>query len=273
MHYVFRLWIITTIALVLTSTSGAQVAIAAEWTPIEQIAAANQPAREDMITPLPDRHYFELSTKDLERAVATQLQEQNLAEQVRATVLPSGTPIFYRADHPITLKLMAMQVDAAAKRWQANAHIIANGKTERVTPVSGRYDELIAVPILKRQITNRDVIAAEDLETQTIASSKLRQDIITDKSGLIGRSARRTISANRPVRTSEVMSPIVISKGANIEMVYRTPYIAIRTSGEALEDGTTGAIVRVKNIDSGRAVSAKVLDANRVEVNPTQSMN
>lgn len=273
MKYMIHAWIITSLSLIMAFTPGTKAARAAEWTPIEQIAAAKQATPGDRIAPLPDRHYFEISTKDLEHAAAILLQEQNLAEQIRASVLPSGTPIFYRADHPITLKLVGMQVDTAAKRWQANAHIIADGKTERVTPVSGRYDELIAVPVLRRQITNRDVIEAADLETQMIASSKLRQDIITEESGLIGHSARRIISAGRAIRAGEVMTPMVITKGANIEMLYRTPYIAIRTSGEALEDGAAGTVIRVKNVDSGRAVSAKVLSANRVEVTPTQSMN
>jgi flagella basal body P-ring formation protein FlgA len=264
-------WTITRFALILALSAGG--AGAANWQPVEAIAAANQPSAAETITPLPDRHYFEISTRDLEQAVAERLKEQSVAEHPRAMVQPSGTPVFYRADHPITLKLMAMQVDAGAKRWQADAYIIAGGKTERVTPVSGRYDELIAVPVLKRQVTNRDVIEAADLETQMIAESKLRKDIITEESGLIGHSARRIISAGRAIRAGEVMTPMVITKGANIEMVYRTPYIAIRTSGEALENGAAGAVIRVKNVDSGRAVSAKVLDANRVEVTPTQSVN
>jgi flagella basal body P-ring formation protein FlgA len=247
---------------------------ATTWVTLEQLAAARQAADAPAgLAPLPARSYFEISTRDLEKAVAEKLEEQGVASHVRVTAQPGSKPVLYRADHPIRLNVLALQVDPDAKRWQAQAYILADGKTAQVTPVAGRYDALIAVPVLTRQITDRDVIEASDLDDVMMPSAKLRKDTITDSGALIGKSARRVISAHRPIRAVEVISPKVIEKGSAVEMVYRTPYIAIRTTGEALEDGTTGALIRVKNSDSGRAVSAKVVSAGRVEVSPTAAVN
>lgn len=245
---------------------------AAQWMAPEQVAATRQ-MQDVSPLPLPARSYFEISQRDLEEAVARQLEEQGIAEHVRATAQPGSVPVLFRADHPLRLNVLALQVDPDAKRWQAQAYILAAGKTLKVTPVAGRYDEMIAVPVLTRQITDRDVIEAADLDEVMMPSARLRKDTVTEPGALVGKSARRVISARRPIRATEVIAPKVIEKGAAVEMVYRTPYIAIRTSGEALEDGTTGALIRVKNSDSGRAVSAKVISAGRVEVSPTESVN
>lgn len=125
------------------------------------------------------------------------------------------------------------------------------------------------MPVLTRQLRTGDIIEASDLTSKTIAARQLRKDTITETRFLIGQSPVRAISPGRPMRSGEVTQPTVVKKGDLVQMNYTTPYMSIRTTGEALENGANGALIRVKNSKTEKAISARVVSAGTVEVNNT----
>lgn len=259
------------LALILCMTL-ASAAHASEWVSPQQYATLKQPAAEGL-KPLPARPaYFNITMKDVERKVAESMVEDGVAEHVEVNVMPSGTPVFFKADHPIALVVHALQIDPGAKRWQAEAYVVADGKTQTVRPIAGRYDEMVNVPVLSRQMGPKDIIAMEDIEFRLVASRKLRKDTVTDVDQLLGKSARRLISGDRMVRQSEIVDAITVEKNAQVEMLYRTPSMSIRTMGKALENGGMGDLIRVMNHDTQRSISARVTGDGRVEVTPTTTM-
>lgn len=244
------------------------------WVSPAQYAAAKNPAAGQAMEPLSSNPtYFSITAKDVEKKVAENMAADGVAEQVEVNLLPSGIPVLYKTNHPIQLVVHALQIDPDAKRWQAEAYIMSEGKTESVKPVSGRYDELVKVPMLVRQMGSKDVISMEDIELRLVPARKLRKDTVLDVDQLIGKSARQMISANRMMRMAEITAAITIEKDHQVEMVYNTPYMSIRTMGKALENGTTGELIRVMNHDTQRSVSARVIDSSRVEVNPATTIN
>jgi flagella basal body P-ring formation protein FlgA len=216
--------------------------------------------------------YFTISRDDVEKAVAEYIKlHGEEAKTIHATMDP-GAPILHAADHALKISLQALQVDRASHRWQAQAYIVGNRTTEIVRPVSGRYETIIAVPVLTRQFGSSDVIEASDIEMREIPERLMRKDTVTRAETIIGKSPIRMISASRPIRTTEIAQPTVVKKGQAVEMTYTTPSISIRDSGEALEDGAQGAVIRVKNSKTGKAVTARVEGAGHVEVNTDRMM-
>lgn len=264
----------TTHLLLISALTLANTAQAANWrTPAEamQLAAMDQPASaDDAATLTRQPEFFQITSDDVSNAVVAQMQAQGFDQKVDATVTPA-TPVIYSADHPLKVAIHALQIDTDAKIWQAQAYILADGKTETVKPVAGRYDTAMTVPVLKRPLSKGDIIAVEDIELKTLPERQLRKDTITATADLIGHSPSRGVSANRPLRTAEIGQPVLIKKGQLVEMHYTTPYMNIRTSGEALEDGAKDALIRVKNTKSEKAISARVVASGKVEVN-TESL-
>lgn len=256
----------TAVILIFAST-----AHAADWVSTKQYAGVKAEAASMM--PLSSKNYFTITMRDVEKKVAEAMIEDSVAEQVEVLVLPSGIPTLHKADHPIELVIHALQVDPNAKRWQGEAYVIANGKTEIVKPIAGRYDEMVKVPMLSHQMGNKDIIEMEDIEFKLVPSRKLRKDTVIDSDQLLGKSARKLISAERMIRLSEITAAITVEKDREVEMVYNTPYMSLRTTGKALENGTTGDLIRVMNHDTQRTVSARVVNAHRVEVTPTTIIN
>ncbi len=121
--------------------------------------------------------------------------------------------------------------------------------------------------MLNRQVNHKDVITESDLSMKEVVERRTNKDTATSKEQLIGQSVIRAISANRPIRLSEVRTPILINKGQAVEITYSTPFMTLRTMGQALEDGAQGSLIRIKNNDTDRAISARVKSSDRVEAN------
>ena len=138
-------------------------------------------------------------------------------------------------------------------------------------PVSGTYMSTINVPVVTRQLSHSDVIEEKDLTTKAFPERLLRKDTITDAKQLIGQSPRNMITPDRPIRTTEVSSPVLIKKGTPVQLTFTNPYMSLKTTGTALQDGARGDMIRVKNDKSEKAVSGRVTGAGTVEVNTTEA--
>lgn len=251
-------------ALSLITVTSAHAAWEAPAVPTATMAAENalpQPGITATVS-----QFYKITSQDVGAAVAEQLQAQGIETKAEALLGPGTPGVLYTSDHPIKVSLHALQVDTKSKRWQGEVYFLGNGKTESVRPIAGTYSTLVDVPVVTRQLSKMDVIEDKDIAMISVAEPKLRKDTITDPKQLIGLSPRNGISANRPIHANEVSAPVVIKRGDIVEMSYNTPYIHIKTSGIALEDGTKGGPIRVKNQKSQLAVSAKVDGVGRVSV-------
>jgi flagella basal body P-ring formation protein FlgA len=271
---------VSTIATVVHAAlivAGAATAAHGAWqtpgTPTQVIAAAQNTSAPGIITTMtssPD--YFSITTADVGKAVAEQLQLQAVEKKAEVS-LAAGTPnVLYSSNRALKVVIHSLQIDTQARRWQAQANIISNGKTETVKPVSGTYIALVDVPVLTRQLSRTDVIEASDITTKTVPDRQLRKDTVTDAKLLIGQSPHATISSNRPIRQSEVSAPIIIKKGEPVQLTYTNPYMSLKTTGVALQDGSLGEMIRIKNDKSEKAVSGRVAASGHVEVNTSPAL-
>lgn len=262
----------TLLTMACLATSAAHAAWQTPGSPTTQEMASAQIAPANGISATISDPYFSITADDIGKAVAEQLRLQAV-EQKADVSLGAGSPkIIYSANHPLKLVIHALQIDPQSRRWQAQANILANGKTETVKPVSGSYVALVDVPVLTRQLGKNDIIEASDLTIKSVPDTQLRKESVTDAKQIIGLSPRSTISTNRPIRQSEVSAPTMIKKGDAVQMTYTNPYMSIRTSGVALQDGAKGELIRIKNDKSEKAVSGRVQGAGHVEVNPSSSL-
>ncbi|MDX2095634.1 MAG: flagellar basal body P-ring formation chaperone FlgA [Alphaproteobacteria bacterium] len=239
--------------------------------PTESIATA-QATPAPGITATVRNAYFNITAEDISRAIAEQLQLQAV-EKKAEVMLAAGSPaVFHSADHPLKLSIHALQIDPNSRRWQAQAYILAGGRTEIVKPISGSYVPMVEVPVLTHQLGRNDIIDKGDLGSKAVPARFVRKDMITDAGMLLGQSPRMIISADRPIRRGEISSPILIKKGSAVQLTYTSDYMSLKATGIALQDGAQGDMIRVKNDKSEKAVSGRVVANGRVEVNTTPAL-
>lgn len=235
------------------------------WVPLAQMAQAGDYQQSST-------GRFTISADDITEKVEQSLKKENMGDLVEALLSTGKDAPVFQAKTPLTVKLHALSLSPEREAWQAQAYMLSEGKTLAVLPVSGRYRSMVRVPVLVHAMDSKEIIEPSDIKTITMPERQLRKDTVLDEKSVIGLSPRNQISAGRPMRLTEVSKPRLITKKAAVEMIYTSNFINIRSVGEALENGAEGDVIRVKNIDSQRAISARVIGPNKVEVNMANTL-
>jgi flagella basal body P-ring formation protein FlgA len=82
----------------------------------------------------------------------------------------------------------------------------------------------------------------------------------------IGQQMRRTIYAGAKLNPSHVDKPTLVKRNTRINMIYRVGRLEMTASGRALDEGGSGDIISVMNLDSKRRVEGLILANGSVEV-------
>ena len=172
----------------------------------------------------------------------------------------------------INAEIDNLNFDKNQKTWQANLLLKEGDRNLAPIIISGRYEELSEIPVLKRPIKSNEIISEEDIEISKQPANHLQKNTITDIRELIGKSPKRIISQNRPIRQDEISKPAIINKNARVTIIYKSRNLEIRTVGEAMDNGAKGDVIRVKNITSKAVISATVESGEVVRVSSPDTL-
>ena len=89
---------------------------------------------------------------------------------------------------------------------------------------------------------------------------------VNSRSLIVGKVARLTLLPGHAIPFSGVSNRKLVSNGAEVKLVFSEGGLFIMTTGSALQDGSIGDIVRVRNDDSGVTVSGAVQPDGSVRV-------
>ena len=212
------------------------------------------------------KNLFEVSYNDAEEAVSAALGEKGISEKLKVTMYGHKNGAIYSFSQPITVEIKGMNVERVNHKWNASLLFVSNGQVVSAIPASGHFDEMIELPVLKKEIRAGDMISENDLEIRDFSLGHIRNDTVTDLSALIGKTPLHNISPSRPIKTLEIAMPTVIKKNTVVEMRYNSPGMQISTSGEAMTEGAVGDVINVRNQASKKIVRAVVADNKTVTI-------
>lgn len=124
----------------------------------------------------------------------------------------------------------------------------------------------IAVVVSKRPLSRNQVLSAEDIDTQILASERLYGGYLQDSSQVIGRKMRRDLNPGQPLSTVMLVMPKAVNFGNLVTLISKSGNFEVRMQGKALGAGGIGEAVTVENIKSKRKVAGVILGQNLVEV-------
>jgi flagella basal body P-ring formation protein FlgA len=122
------------------------------------------------------------------------------------------------------------------------------------------------VVIISRPITTGSLLTLEDLKYERFDTGRLSQGYYTDINKLVGLVVRRPASPGTIVNDYLVDKPIIIKRGATVSIVSRVGTLEVSATGQAMQDGKEGQLIRVQNLSTKRFIVAKVLSENVVLV-------
>lgn len=123
-------------------------------------------------------------------------------------------------------------------------------------------EAVVAVrPIRRNQLITREDVAVVDVNLMDIPYG-----CISGPDEAIGRRARRMIRPNALFRIGDIEIPESVKKGELVTILAQSAAISLRSLATARESGRIGDVIKVANVDSGKEISARVVDEGTVAV-------
>jgi len=123
------------------------------------------------------------------------------------------------------------------------------------------------VPVPKRALYPGDVITEDMLSSKQLSESENAGSFVTEASGLIGKTSRRTLLPGLPIPKVAIREPVVVRQGKAVSLVYESGTVRITGVAMALQSGSVGETISARNPDSGVVIHGIVAADGSVRVN------
>ena len=117
-----------------------------------------------------------------------------------------------------------------------------------------------------RPIAAGQVLQPDDLVTLTGDLPTLPTGIVTEPASAVGKTLRNSLAAGQPLRSDQLLAPLVIRQGQSVRIVSRGAGFAVSSEGIAINNASEGQVVRVR-MPSGQTVSGVARGDGTAEVN------
>ena len=124
-------------------------------------------------------------------------------------------------------------------------------------------DQLVVVAISRVQ--SNETINPDQFELQWKSVRLGRDRFITDISELKGKSIRRNLLPGQPVREHEISSPILVTPGQEVALIFSQGSIQLGLSCESRQSGSEGEEVQIYCQETRKKYTAKVIGAGEVQ--------
>lgn len=123
------------------------------------------------------------------------------------------------------------------------------------------------LPVPAVSIRAGELIREEMITERAFASSLLGVAMFIDaRRVLVGRMARRALLPGQPIPTNAVEDPWTVARGAMVKVVVEDSGLSIVAYGSAMQSGATGALIPVRNTDTGVIIRGVVQPDGSVKV-------
>lgn len=123
------------------------------------------------------------------------------------------------------------------------------------------------VLVLTQPVSRGTTLTEELVTVERREVSRFRENYFTDFTPLRDKQTNKTLIAGTMLTLNMLSPAIIIKKGDRVMIKSANPNFAITMTGEALSDAHKGQLLRVKNLSSGRIISATAAESGVVLVN------
>jgi flagella basal body P-ring formation protein FlgA len=111
-----------------------------------------------------------------------------------------------------------------------------------------------------------ETISSAQLQEVEVTNPNLQGDYAKTIGQVDGMISKRTLLPGQSISISALREPYTVTRGSSIRLIFTVGAMAISAAGSPLEDGMTGQMIRVRNMDSGVIVSGTVLANGTIHV-------
>ena len=131
-------------------------------------------------------------------------------------------------------------------------------------PIRTEMKVYLPVVTSKTVINRGDTINRSQIQLQENEITRNLRGFYHRLDQVAGMGAARRIRVNQILSPDLIDQPQLIKRGDKIKITAQRDGISASMPGEALEKGSKGDVIRVKNLSSGKTIEAKVVEAGVV---------
>jgi len=161
---------------------------------------------------------------------------------------------------PVAWQIQALDTRFLS-RLRYSAHCPASGQT---LDFMLRAQLSAEVLVATQSVPSGRALGEADVELQ-------RRDItnapeaVSQLDAVLGLSPRSSLRAGQILQKRQLQAAILVRRGEKLRILARRDGIEVQAPGEALEPGARDALIKVRNVNSGRVITARVLEPGLVE--------
>jgi flagella basal body P-ring formation protein FlgA len=126
-------------------------------------------------------------------------------------------------------------------------------------------DTGVRIVVPSRDIARGETLVESDLAYEFVAANAIMPGTATAMDSIVGQQTRRVLRAGQSMRNDDVRSPILVTKGTTVTMIFDAPGVTLTATGRAMSEGGVGDTVTVQNPASYRQISAVVTGPGTVK--------
>lgn len=152
----------------------------------------------------------------------------------------------------------AQSIAALAARAEADQEA-ASAQTASPGRAAAPLEAMLDVPVPAVTLYPGDALTPSALGTRAVPQALVDQGgIVARDDRLTGKVARRVLPAGQPIAINAITDATVVTKGVMTRVHLDAGGLSITGYAMPLESGTNGAVIRLKNVDSGQTIVGQV---------------
>jgi flagellar basal body P-ring formation protein FlgA len=216
-----------------------------------------------------------ISHEEIMDAIELALLDYGLSHDMKAELISRNVQIVLPASARPDVAVEGIRVDERTNRFSVIVAAPAGDLSAKRLQLSGRIYQTMEVPFTTRTIAAGEVIGADEIQWRNVPVSRVSGDTITSELDLIGKTPRRSLKSGDMIRSSQIEAPVLIPRKSLVLVRFEHPFMTLSVQGRALENGSIGDVIRIKNNLSNTIVDAVVTGSGRavVHVSSQVAMN
>lgn len=132
--------------------------------------------------------------------------------------------------------------------------------------ITGNYYEAIMLPVITSRISKNDLISDEKISYKKLRNNRKYDDYFFEKEEIVGNVAMRNLTIGFPINKRDVAKGELIKRNSEVKIVYSKGAISLESIGQAISEGGIGSKIKVKNLESGKILTGKIIDSRTVRI-------
>lgn len=165
-----------------------------------------------------------------------------------------------------SLPLEAYLPNGVALSGNTSVGVRCEGEKPWSILVQARIQKYLPVAVASRALGRNTRLTAGDFKMKKVDVTNLAGGYFESPDALQDMVMRRQVRSGTILTSSLVQPAILIKRGEKVIILAETGTIRVRMEGKALQNGTKGELIEVKNLSSQQVIEAIVVAPGQVQV-------